>query len=117
MRNGWSGTTFGDIYVGGKFNILSEYAQDAVALAVRGIVKLPTGSNDADKGTSTGKADFIADVIVSKEINKAFELSAYGGFSVPRLSRPRGRHGHRRDLERRALGLRRRACRRAAACA
>ncbi len=28
MRNAWSGSTFGDIYVGGKFNILSEYAQN-----------------------------------------------------------------------------------------
>jgi outer membrane protein OmpA-like peptidoglycan-associated protein len=80
MRNSWSGTTFGDIYAGAKFNILSEYAQNDLALAVRGIVKLPTGSSDADKGTSTGKADFIADLIVSKEINRAFELSAYGGF-------------------------------------
>jgi outer membrane protein OmpA-like peptidoglycan-associated protein len=81
MRNSWSGSTFGDIYVGGKFNILSEYAQNDVALAIRGIVKLPTGSSDVDKGTSTGKADFLADLIVSKEINKAFELSAYGGFA------------------------------------
>jgi outer membrane protein OmpA-like peptidoglycan-associated protein len=80
MRDSWSGTTFGDIYAGAKFNLLSEYAQNDVALAIRGIVKLPTGSSDADKGTSTGKADFIADLIVSKEINRAFELSAYGGF-------------------------------------
>src|SRR5215203_2338404 len=82
MQDAWSGTTFGDIFGGVKFNILSEYAQAPVALAVRGIIKLPTGSSDADKGTSTGKADFLADVIVSKEINKAFEMSAYGGFIV-----------------------------------
>jgi outer membrane protein OmpA-like peptidoglycan-associated protein len=82
MRDAWSGTTFGDIFAGAKFNILSEYAQAPVALAVRGVVKLPTGSDDFDKGTSTGKPDFLADLIVSKEINKAFELSAYGGFQV-----------------------------------
>jgi hypothetical protein len=82
MQDSWSGTTFGDIFAGAKFNILSEYAQAPVALAVRGVVKLPTGSDDADKGTSTGKPDFLADLIVSKEINKAFELSAYGGFQV-----------------------------------
>ena len=63
--------------------------------------------HDVDKGTSTGKADFIADVIVSKEINQAFELSGYGGFCVPRLARPEDAR-HRRDLERPALGLRRR---------
>ena len=98
MRDAWSGTTFGDIYAGAKFNILSEYAQNDVALAIRGIVKLPTGSTDADKGTSTGKADFIADVIVSKEINKAFEVSALRRLRVPRLSRPRGWHGHRFEI-------------------
>jgi outer membrane protein OmpA-like peptidoglycan-associated protein len=81
-RNGWSGTTFGDVLGGVKFNLLSEYAQAPVALAVRGAIKVPTGSDDADKGTSTGKPDFFADVIVSKEINKAFEISGYGGFMV-----------------------------------
>ena len=80
--NGWSGTTFGDVYAGVKFNILSEYAQAPVALGIRGVVKLPTGDDDFDKGTSSGKPDFLADVIVSKEINKAFELSGYGGFIV-----------------------------------
>ncbi len=116
MRDSWSGTTFGDVFGGVKFNILSEYAQAPVALAVRGVIKLPTGSDDADKGTSTGKPDFLADLIISKEINKAFEVSAYGGFQVrgqPDLGR---RHRRRRDLERPALGLRRRACRRAARC-
>jgi peptidoglycan-associated lipoprotein len=82
MRNSWSGSTFGDTHLGVKFNILSEYAQAPVALAVRGVVKLPTGNDDPDKATSTGKADFFADVVVSKEINKVFELSGYGGFIV-----------------------------------
>jgi hypothetical protein len=34
-----------------KFNILSEHRQQPVALAVRGIVKAPTGSKD--EGVST----------------------------------------------------------------
>ena len=106
MRDGWSGSTFGDIYVGGKFNILSEYAQNDLALAIRGIVKLPTGSSDVDKGTSTGKADFIADLIVSKEINKAFELSAYGGFAFRGSPDLKDSGGRRRDLEQWTLGLR-----------
>jgi outer membrane protein OmpA-like peptidoglycan-associated protein len=80
VQQPWSGTTFGDIYAGAKFNLLSEYAQAPVALAVRGMIKLPTG--DKDVGTTSGKPDFLADLIVSKEINKKVEISAYGGFAV-----------------------------------
>ena len=50
MQDGWSGTTFGDVFAGGKFNILSEYAQAPVALAVRGVVKLPTGQRRLRQG-------------------------------------------------------------------
>ena len=99
-----------------KFNILSEYAQAPVALAVRGVVKLPTGSDDADKGTSTGKPDFLADVIVSKEINKAFEVSAYGGFQVrgqPDLGR---RHSAPTRSRTACAGASASPCRRAARC-
>jgi hypothetical protein len=35
-----------------KFNILSEHRQHRAALAVRGVVKAPTGSKD--DGVSTG---------------------------------------------------------------
>jgi outer membrane protein OmpA-like peptidoglycan-associated protein len=80
VQQPWSGTTFGDIYAGVKFNLLSEYAQAPVALGVRGVLKLPTG--DKDVGTTSGKVDFLADLIVSKEIQKKVELSAYGGFAV-----------------------------------
>lgn len=79
VRSGWTGSTFGDILVGGKVNILSEYTQAPLALGVRGIAKLPTG--DDDEGTTTGEADFMADVILSKEINQAVELSGYGGLA------------------------------------
>src|SRR5215813_15332381 len=58
----WTGDNIGDFYVGAKFNLLSEYRQDPAAVAVRAIVKLPTG--DKDIGTSTGKADFAVDAIV-----------------------------------------------------
>jgi outer membrane protein OmpA-like peptidoglycan-associated protein len=74
----WSGNQFGDIFLGGKFNLLSEYDQKPVALAVRAIVKLPTG--DEESGASTGKADFALDAIVSKEVNQRVELSGYAGF-------------------------------------
>ena len=45
-----------------------------VALAVRGMVKLPTGS--ADKGAGTGKMDAQFDFIVSKEVASVAEISA-----------------------------------------
>src|SRR5690349_10200194 len=69
----WTGDNLGDFYVGGKFNFLSEYQQKPVALAVRGIVKLPTGKEDV--GTSTGKTDFAIDGIVSKEAAKLVEVT------------------------------------------
>ena len=74
--------------------------QQPVALAVRGMVKLPTAKDD-DEGVGTGKTDFAFDAIVSKEINQRVELSGYGGFDLPRRS------GRRRPDERIPLGLRR----------
>ncbi len=76
-RDGWSDNQFGDILIGGKFNILAEHRQQPVAFAIRGLVKLPTG--DEDSGASTGKADFGVDAIISKELNQAVELSGYVG--------------------------------------
>jgi hypothetical protein len=47
VNSPWSGDHVGDLYVGAKFNLLSEYRQNPAALAVRGIVKVPTGDKDA----------------------------------------------------------------------
>jgi peptidoglycan-associated lipoprotein len=77
---GWSGNQFGDVWIGAKFNITSEYRQAPAAFAVRGMVKLPTASTD--NGVGTGKADFALDAIVSKELNQRVELSGFGGFIV-----------------------------------
>src|SRR6266403_1640738 len=38
----WTGDNVGDFYVGAKVNLWSEYRQNPVALAFRGMVKLPT---------------------------------------------------------------------------
>ena len=59
----WTGDNIGDFYLGAKVNFLSEYRQNPFALAVRGIVKAPTGKKDV--GVSTGKADFLVDLIAS----------------------------------------------------
>src|SRR4029079_14767975 len=46
-------------------------------MAVRGIVKLPTG--DTTSGAGTGKVDSLLDFIISKEFAKAVELSGTVG--------------------------------------
>lgn len=78
VRTGWTGSKVGDLLVGAKVNLLSEFRESPAALAVRGIVKLPTG--DRDSGASTGKADVMVDAIVSKEAARSVEVSGFGGF-------------------------------------
>jgi outer membrane protein OmpA-like peptidoglycan-associated protein len=78
MRDTWSGDNVGDFYVGAKYGFWSEADQKPAALAVRGIIKLPTG--DDEVGVSTGQADFAFDFIASKELQQRLELSGYGGY-------------------------------------
>src|SRR5688572_19425694 len=42
----WTGDHVGDWYFGGKVNFLSEFRQSPAALALRGVVKIPTGDED-----------------------------------------------------------------------
>jgi peptidoglycan-associated lipoprotein len=81
VRQGWSDNQLGDLWVGGKVNLMSEWQRKPLALAVRGILKLPTASSD-DEGVGTGTVDFIVDAIASKEINQRVEVSGYGGVIV-----------------------------------
>jgi hypothetical protein len=82
----WTGDNIGDLYLGAKINLWSEYRQKPAAIAVRGMVKLPTGKMDV--GVSTGKPDFSLDLIVSKEAAKLVEVSGYGGYEF--RGRPEG---------------------------
>ncbi|MBS1820208.1 MAG: OmpA family protein [Acidobacteria bacterium] len=75
---GWSGNNVGDLYVGLKYNLLSQSRNAPAALAARGTVKLPTGKEE--KGVSTGKADVAVDVIASSELAKKVELSGFAGY-------------------------------------
>ena len=70
----------GDLLVGGKFNIVSEADEMPAAFALRGTVKLPTGSSKS--GTTSGKVDWGVDAILSKELGHVAELSGYGGYLV-----------------------------------
>ena len=78
VNESWTGNKVGDLYLGSKVNLLSQYRQAPVALAVRGIVKLPTGDEDA--GVSTGNTDVMADVIVSREVARFFEVATFAGY-------------------------------------
>jgi outer membrane protein OmpA-like peptidoglycan-associated protein len=78
VRDGWIGNNFGDTFLGAKYGLMSESRQHPVAAAIRGMVKLPTGS--ADSGAGTGKMDFQVDFIVSKEIASTAEVSGSIGY-------------------------------------
>ena len=78
VREGWTGTNFGDVYVGAKVNLLSEHRRQPMAMALRGTVKLPTAGED---NVGTGQFDYFADGILSKEINRSVELAGFGGFA------------------------------------
>src|SRR5688572_11084469 len=51
VNEGWSGNQIGDLWVGGKLNLMSQHRQQGAALALRGLVKLPTASDDDGAGT------------------------------------------------------------------
>ena len=78
VRQGWSDNQLGDLWVGGKVNLMSQWRQNAAAFALRGLVKLPTAKDD-EEGVGTGKPDFAIDAVLSKEFNERVELSGFGG--------------------------------------
>src|SRR3954452_506827 len=45
-REAWSGNNVGDLWLGAKFNLMSEYQQKPAAVALRVLLKVPTGSTD-----------------------------------------------------------------------
>jgi outer membrane protein OmpA-like peptidoglycan-associated protein len=78
VRQGWSGNQLGDLWLGAKINLTSQWKQQPAAFALRGMIKVPTAKTD-DQGVGTGKVDFAVDAIVSKEVNERVEVSGYGG--------------------------------------
>jgi len=79
VTQGWIGNRPGDLRLGAKINLLSEADQKSAAFALRGGVKIATG--DDALGASTGKTDFWADAILSKNL-RVVELSGFGGMMV-----------------------------------
>ncbi len=79
VSQGWSDNQLGDFWIGGKANFMSQRTRKPMALALRGMLKLPTAKSD-EEGVGTGETDFLFDFIASREINQRVELSGYGGF-------------------------------------
>jgi outer membrane protein OmpA-like peptidoglycan-associated protein len=76
INTGWE-QGFGDIVVGAKVNLISEWEQDPAAFAIRAAIKLPTASES--DGLGSGAVDFLIDAVVSKEFNQNVELAGYAG--------------------------------------
>jgi len=75
VRRGFSDNLGGPIIVGGKFNLISQSRGDAMSLAPRIMVKFPSGSSWA----STNDWDYHLDLILSREFNRAVELTGVAG--------------------------------------
>jgi len=73
-------TGFGDVKLGLKYGFLNDYRGDAVGLALRAVVKLPTASDTA--GLGTGKAAFAGDLVLSKTINYGADLHGSVGYEI-----------------------------------
>ena len=78
VRQGWSDNQLGDLWLGAKVNLTSQWRQQPAAFALRGLIKVPTAKDD-DEGVGTGKLDFAFDAIVSKEVNERVEISGFAG--------------------------------------
>jgi outer membrane protein OmpA-like peptidoglycan-associated protein len=71
-------TGVGDLKLGAKFGFLNDYMGDAVGLAVRGFVKIPTA--DEEKGLGTGKVSWGGDLVVSKSLDEKLDIHGSVGF-------------------------------------
>ena len=68
------------MWLGGKYNVLSEYDEAAVGLGVAGFVKI--ASADDDEGLGTGKASGGVHLVLSKNLGEMAESSYYAGFQL-----------------------------------
>jgi outer membrane protein OmpA-like peptidoglycan-associated protein len=76
---GWQ-TGVGDVKLGLKYKALDDYLGDAVGLAVRGFVKIPTA--DEAKGLGTGKLSAGADLILSKTLGYVVDIHGSVGYQI-----------------------------------
>ena len=79
VHESWIGNQIGDLFLGGKVNMLSQQYGNPLALAFRGTVKAPTGDNET--GAGSGEWDWFADLVGSAEAG-GVEYSGFGGLAV-----------------------------------
>jgi outer membrane protein OmpA-like peptidoglycan-associated protein len=72
VSKGWTGDHIGDLYVGAKVAAVPQL------FAIRAIVKVPTGDDDA--GVSTGKTDLLIDAVASHELKDVVTVSGFAGY-------------------------------------
>jgi outer membrane protein OmpA-like peptidoglycan-associated protein len=70
-------TGVGDVIVGAKLNLMSQWRQSPASLAIRGAVKVPAAS--FDDGLGTRKPDFSVDLVLSREMASIVEMAGYVG--------------------------------------
>lgn len=75
LRRGFSDNLGGPVMVGGKVSLISQSRGDAMSLAPRVMVKFPSGSTWA----STNDWDYHLDLVASKELSQAFEVTGTAG--------------------------------------
>lgn len=80
VRRAWSGTRTGDLWIGAKVG-LGDAGDQRLAFSLRGLVKVPLASAGG-AGAGTGQPDLAADAIVSAELGRRVELTAFGGLIV-----------------------------------
>ena len=79
INRGWS-TGLGDLWLGAKFNLLSQATNNGYAVGARVMAKIPSASRD--DGLGTGKADFQFDVITSREFAEKIDLAMSTGIKL-----------------------------------
>jgi hypothetical protein len=71
-------TGVGDLKLGLKYKFLDDYLGDAVGLALRGYVKIPTA--DERKGLGTGKVSTGGNLILSRSLGKVVDVHGSIGY-------------------------------------
>jgi hypothetical protein len=105
----WTGDNIGDFYIGAKYNLMSEFRQQPAALALRGMIKLPTGDDDF-------RGEHRGDRLLGRPDREQGSEEAGGSLRLWRLRMAR-QPGRLRDPGRRVpLGRRPSASRRATGC-
>ena len=79
INQGWS-TGLGDLWLGAKFNLLSQATNNGYAIGARVMAKIPSASRD--DGLGTGKTDFQFDLITSREFAEKVDLALSTGIRM-----------------------------------